>query len=126
MSAKKTKSDLLLTERALRDIADIERFSIAKWGKTTAAKYLSDIEAAFSLLQENPALLRTEEELHPELRFYRVNKHVLVCDVQQDTIFLLTVIHASRDIPRRLAEIQPSLMMEIELLHQRLAKGKKR
>ena len=126
MSAKKTKSDMLLTERALRDVADIERFSVAEWGKTTAAKYISDTEAALSLLQENSALLRTEEELHPELRFYRVNKHVLVCDVQQDTIFLLTVIHASRDIPSRLAEMQPSLTMEIELLHQRLAKGKKR
>jgi toxin ParE1/3/4 len=126
VSAKKTQSDLLLTERALRDIADIERFSIEQWGKTTAAKYISDIEAAFSLLQENSALLRAEEDLHPELRFHRVNKHVLVCDVQQDTIFLLTVIHASRDIPSRLAEMQPSLMMEIELLHQRLANGKKR
>ena len=52
VSVKKTKSDLLLTERALRDIADIERFSIAKWGKATAAKYIGDIEAAFSLLKE--------------------------------------------------------------------------
>ena len=126
MSAKKTRSDLLLTERALRDSADIERCSVAQWGKTTAAKCISDIEAALTLLQENSALLRTEEELHPELRFYRVNKHVLVCDVQQDTIFLLTVIHASRDIPSRLAEMQPSLMMESELLHCKLAKGKKR
>ena len=126
MSAKKTRSELLLTERALRDIADIERFSVAQWGRTTAAKYISDIEAALTLLQENSALLRTEEELHPELRFYRVSKHVLVCDVQQNTIFLLTVIHASRDIPSRLAEMQPNLTMEIEVLHQRLAKGKKR
>jgi len=126
VSAKKTRSALLLTERALRDIADIERFSVAQWGKTTAEKYISDIEVALTLLQENSALLRPEEELHPELRFYRVNKHVLVCDVQQDTIFLLTVIHASRDIPDRLAEMQPSLMMEIEMLHQKLAKGKKR
>ncbi len=126
MSAKKTRSDLLLTERALRDITDIERFSVAQWGKTTTAKYISDIEAALTLLQENSALLRAEEELHPALRFYRVNKHVLVCDVLQDTILLLTVIHASRDIPSRLAEMQPSLMMEIELLHQKLAKGTKR
>ena len=126
MSAEKAKSDLLLTERALRDIAEIERFSIAQWGKATAAKYISGIEAALSLLQENSALFQTAEELHPELRFYRVNKHVLVCDVQQDTIFLLTMIHASRDIPSRLAEMQPSLTMEIELLRQKLAKGKKR
>ena len=95
-------------------------------GVDQAAKYISDIETGLTLLQESSALLRAEEELHPELRFYRVNKHVLVCDVQQDTIFLLTVNHASRDIPSRLAEMQPSLMMEIELLHQKLAKGKKR
>ena len=124
MNAKKPTSDLLLTERALCDIADIERGSIVQWGKTTAAKYIRDIEAAFSLLQENSALLRSEAELHSELRFYRVNKHVLVCDVQQNTIIVLTVIHASRDIPSRLAEMQPTLTMEIEMLHQRLAKGK--
>lgn len=126
MSVKKAKSNLLLTERALRDIAEIERFSISKWGKKTAAKYISDLEAALSLLQENCALLRAEEDLHLELRFYRVNKHLLVCDVQQNTIFLLTVSHASRDIPSRLAEMQPSLTMEVELLHQKLAKRKKR
>ncbi len=126
MSVKKTKSNLLLTERALRDIAEIERYSISKWGKKAAAKYIIDIEAALSLLQENSALLRAEEDIHPELRFYRVNKHLLVCDVQQKTIFLLTVIHASRDIPSRLAEMQPSLTVEVELLHQKLAKRKKR
>ena len=126
MSVKKTKSNLLLTERAVRDIAEIERYSISEWGKKSAAKYISDIEAALSLLQETSALLRAEQDLHPELRFYRVNKHLLVCDVQKNTIFLLTVIHASRDIPGRLAEMQPSLTMEVELLHQKLAKRKKR
>ncbi len=126
MSVRKTKSKLLLTERTLRDIAEVERHSISDWGKKTAAKNISDIEAALSLLQENSALLRAEEGLHPELRFYRVNKHVLVCDVQNKTIFLLTVIHASRDIPSRLAEMQPSLTMEVELLRQKLAKRKTR
>ena len=126
MNAKKCKSDLLLTERALGDIADIERFSIEKWGKRRANKYINDIEAAFCLLQEDTGLLQAEEELHPTLRFYRVEKYLFVCDVQQHTVFVLTVIHASRDIPSRLAEMQPSLTLEIELLHQKLMKGRKR
>ncbi len=126
MSAKKTKSNLLLTERALRDIAEIERYSIAEWGKKTAAKYISDIEAAFFRLQENSELLYAEEDLHPELRFYQVKRHLLVCDIQPNAIILLTVIHASRDIPSRLAEMQPGLTMEVELLHRKLAKSKKR
>lgn len=126
MSAKKSKSTLLLTERALSDIAEIERFSIERWGKKTAAKYVADIEAALAMLQDEPALSQAEEDLHQDLRFYRVNKHLPVCDVQQDTPFLLTVIHASRDVPSRLAEMQRSLSVEIELLHRKLANRRKR
>ena len=124
MSVKKTKSNLLLTSGRCATIAEIERCAMSEWGKKTAAKYISDIEAALSLLQENSALLRAEEDLHPALRYYRVNKHLFICDVQQNTIFLLTVIHASRDIPSRWAEMQPSLTLEVELLHQKLAKRK--
>jgi len=126
VSVEKTRANLFLTERALRDIAEIERFSISKWEKNAAARYISDIEAGLSRLQENSSLLRAEEDLHPELRFYRVNKHLLVCDVRQDTIFLLTVVHASRDIPSRLAEMQPSLTLEVELLHEQLGKRNRR
>ncbi len=126
MNARKAKLDLLLTDRALSDVAEIERFSREQWGKKTATKYIRDIEAALLLLQDNSALLRAEEDLHPELRYYRVNQHLLVCDVQQDTIFVLTLIHVSRDIPHRLAEMQPTLTMEVELLHQKLARRKKR
>lgn len=125
MSAKKAKSNLLLTERALHDIAEIERYSIEQFGRKTANRYIKDIEAALSRLQENPTLLRAEEDLHAELQSYRVNKHLLVCDVQQGTIFLLTVIHASRDIPTRLAEMQPNLTLEVELLHEKLAHRRK-
>ena len=76
-------------------------------------------------IQENPKLLLPEEGLHPKLSFYRVNKHLLICHRQPKAIFLLTVIHASRDIPSRLSELAPTFATEIELLHQRLNRGKK-
>ena len=44
-------------------------------------------------------------------------------------IFMLsavTVIHASRDIPSRLAELQPSLLAEVELLRRKLPRGEAR
>ncbi len=64
--------------------------------------------------------MRPEEGFHAELSFYRVNKHLLVCDVSPNAVILLTVIHASRDIPSRLAELQPTLVNEVELLHRQL------
>jgi toxin ParE1/3/4 len=125
VSGSKSKSKLLLTQRALRDIAEIEQYSAKQWGKRVASKYLDDIEAGLSRIQENQELLHAQADLHPELRFYRVNKHLLVCDVQPKATFLLTVIHASRDIPSRLSEMQPSLAFEVELLRKQLGEKKR-
>mgnify|MGYP000492313585 CR=1 FL=1 len=116
---KKTNG-LLLTDRSLSDIAAIEQYSIEQWGKKTAAKYLAQIEDALSRIKGNPHLLRQEAGFHQFLQFYTVNKHVLVFDIQGNDIILLTVFHGSMDIPARLAELEPTLAVEVKLLHQRL------
>lgn len=120
MSARRTNSALLVTERALRDIAEIEEYSVAEWGRRVAAKYIEELEEALGLLRERPDLLRMDAEVVPGLHFYRVKKHLLVCTFEAKAIVLLTVIHSSRDIPSRLAEMQPSLAAEVELLQQKL------
>jgi toxin ParE1/3/4 len=117
---KSAKTELLLTERALRDLADIEQYSIKQWGKRTAARYLADLEAGLERIRENPKLLRSEEGFHASLRFYSVNTHVFVCDAVSDAIFVLTVLHGSMDIPSRLHELSPTLTLETELLHRKL------
>lgn len=103
----------------------IEEYSIETWGKRVANRYLADLEAALVRLAEHPEILRAEPELHVALRFYRVNKHLLVCDIQADAIFVLTVLHSSTDIPDRLSELEPSIALEIELLHRKLQQSKK-
>ena len=119
MGRSKTKR-LLLTDRSLDDIAAIEKYSIERWGKKTASKYVGQIENALSLIHSNPDLLRQEEGFPPFLRFYNVNKHVLVFDIQMREIILLTLFHGSMDIPSRLAELAPALATEVELLHLKL------
>jgi toxin ParE1/3/4 len=109
---------LLLTDRALRDLQGIERYSVEEWGRDAAEKYLADLEAGLQRVRENPRLLQPNLELHESLRFYRVKKHLLVCDVQSNEIVVLTVIHATMDIPSRLAELQPSLGAEVGFLSQ--------
>jgi toxin ParE1/3/4 len=126
MPRQPVKPALLLTERALRDLANIERFSVEHWGRRAATRYLSDIEAAMQRIRRQPELLRTEEDFHTALRFYSVNKHVLVCDVLPDAIFVLTILHSSMDIPIRLNELSPTLALETELLHRKLEQSKRR
>ncbi len=126
MSPRKAQPKLLLTHRALRDLAEIESYSVQEWGRRAANKYPADIEAALGRLEQATDLLRPELGGHSKLCFYRVNKHLLACDKDTKAIIVLTVIHASRDIPSRLAELEPSLSAEVELLRKQLDHGKSR
>lgn len=118
--SRRAPSKLLLTRRALQDIQGIFDYSVERWGKRVAEKYLDDIESGLDRVKTQPALLRPEPDFHEALTFYRVNKHLLVCDARPESIVVLTVVHASLDIPARLAELQPTLAGEVELLHRRL------
>ncbi|MCA9207371.1 MAG: type II toxin-antitoxin system RelE/ParE family toxin [Planctomycetales bacterium] len=122
----KSKTKLFLTRRALRDFADIQAFSRNQWGKRVARRYIADLEAGLERICDNPELLRPEPNLHPALRFYSVAKHLFVCDVDDNAIYLLTVLHASRDIPSRLHERSPDLKLEVEWLRGKLAESKNR
>jgi toxin ParE1/3/4 len=118
--SRRARSKLLLTQRALQDIQAIYDYSVERWGKRTAERYLDDIEAGLDRVKTQPALLRREPDFDAALSFYRVDKHLLVCDARPESIVVLTVVHASIDIPARLAELQPTLAAEVELLHRRL------
>ena len=124
--SRRTRSELVLTQRALRDVQAIFDYSAKRWGKSTADKYLDDIEAGLERLKAQPELLKSVPDSPPALTFYRINKHLVVCDARPEAIVVLTVVHASMDIPARLAELQPTLVTEVELLHHRLLAKKSR
>ncbi|MGY8750182.1 MAG: type II toxin-antitoxin system RelE/ParE family toxin [Pirellulales bacterium] len=129
MSKRKRKPSSIaiqLTDRTLQDLVSIKDYSIDVWGKKVAAGYMGDFESALQRISDNPGLLRSEPNLHEYLYSYRVKKHLLVCDIQTTAIFVLTVLNASMDIPERLLELEPTLKLEVEMLHQQLAKSKKK
>ena len=121
-SRKKTpkRSKVFLTHRALADLRGIERYSVREWGRTTADKYLDDIEPALDRLAENPGLLRLAPQFAAGHFFYRMRQHVLVCDMDEGAVVVLTVIHTSMDLPARLAELEPNLVAEVRWLHDKL------
>ena len=119
MSARPS-SGLLLTRRALIDFQEIRSYSVRQWGRKTAEDYLDDLEAGLERIRLKPDLLHAEPDLHPSLKFYRVRKHLFVCDVHSKSIVVLTVIYAGRGLPRQLVELQPTLQAEVEILHRRI------
>lgn len=124
-AAKSSRGTLLLTATAIEDVREIERHSLSRWGRKTGAKYLADIESALDRIRDNIGILRLKPEFSPGLFFYRVRQHLLIFDVDGETAILLTVLHASMDIPSRLAELEPHLIAEVEILHHRLKERSK-
>jgi toxin ParE1/3/4 len=107
-----------LSRRAVRDLEELRRYSVEQWGERVAEEYLDSIEEALNRLRESPNLLRTKPEFSRHLRFYRVRRHFPVCSVVEENIYVLAVKHGSLDLPHRLAELEPGLREEADLLHR--------
>lgn len=121
--SRAAKVSLHFTLRAISDLEDILEFSTTEFGKRAANKYIDALDAAFARIQTHPELLVAETEFHPDFRFYRANKHLIVCDVAQKRIIVLAIISTSMDIPQRLAELSPILKTEIKALNVRLKRS---
>ena len=115
-----------LTDRVHYDLQEIEEYSLQRWGRKTADRYLEDIQTAFSLLQENPNLLRHKSDIARHFKFYRVREHFLVCTKLKDVLLVLTIKHGQMDLPNRIGELEPTLVQESDLLYQRLVTAEKK
>lgn len=123
MTAKRKKevaSTLLLSDRALSDLLEIETYSGSVWGKVVASKYILKFEKAFRLLENNPELAIPFPELGSDLRFYRVEKHLLVCVRVARGMVVVTVAHANRDLEFMMAELSPTLRAEAKSLLKKI------
>lgn len=114
--------EIHLTHRALDDIQDIHNYSVKKWGKSVADKYLNEIQGTLILLQENPGLLRTTSQISSRFKAYPIKKHWLICDVIDSDIYILTIRHVSMNLLERLKKLSPSLEHEALALHKRIKK----
>jgi len=108
--------EILLTDRALADIAEIEEYSLAKWGKKVADKYLDALESGLKLLQKNSGLLQDFDEFASKLKYYRIKNHFLICTEMENKLIVLTVRHVQMDIINLLNQLEPTLALEVDLL----------
>jgi len=110
-----------LTLRALLDIDGIDAYSTERWGDEVAARYLADLHDGMKRLEGSPGLLLKRVERSLLLRFYQVREHMLVCDLVGDRVYVLCLIYGGMDLPNRIAELEPRLVVEAEVLHRKLS-----
>jgi toxin ParE1/3/4 len=95
---------LILSSKALDDIADILLYTLQTWGEAQAQTYGAAINKTLTLLSANPELGRKREEIHPGCRSYRVQQHSIYYVIQQNTIIVSRVLHNKMDARRH---VQP-------------------
>jgi len=115
-----------LSRRALRDLEQIEQFSQDRWGKNVAQSYLDSIESAIDRLRRHPELLRAKPDISQHLQFYRVREHFFVCLQFRDRVYVLAIKHTSMDLPQRILELEPHLLIEAKLLHTAFLASKRK
>lgn len=111
-------TEVWLSRRALLDVDAIDQYSTERWGRRTANRYLEDLHGALDRLKQAPSLLARRDELSLRLSFYRVREHLLICDVIDEDVYVLAVRHTAMDLPRRIAELEPVLRQEVQMLHE--------
>ena len=104
----------LALERAAWFIKDFERQS--RWdarhaSETVAARYLASLKQTLEMLTRQPGLGRARRFRHPKLHglhSYRIeppfNQHLIFYRHDETFLYAERVMHAARDLPRRLAQ----------------------
>jgi toxin ParE1/3/4 len=110
---------LHLTRRSLIQLQEIHTSSIAKHGEAVAELYMQKIEDGLNLIAEYPALL-LERPYTASLRFYPVAKHMLICTVIENEVYVLAVQYGGCDVESMMRHLEGTLVQEAHILHQKV------
>lgn len=117
-------TQIYLTHRAINDLKPLEQYSVKAWGRVKTVAYMKSIEETFSLFSKHPNLLKKKSTISAQFRVYNIRQHWLICEMYNDTIYILTVKHISQNVQDQLKELAPSLESEVIALKNHLKNSK--
>jgi toxin ParE1/3/4 len=87
-----------LSQRAGSDLAEIWRYSYARWGLEQADRYVGEVYKAFGRLAANPSLGRALPANMPKgMRKYRCGSHVIYHRRRRKEVYIVRILHESMD-----------------------------
>lgn len=96
--------DYRLSEKARTDIEGILDYTYARFGARQAELYYNSLRACFRMLADNPAIGKSCTTLNPPLRSHHHQRHIIFCDVFDDHVLIVRVLHERMDIERHMGE----------------------
>jgi plasmid stabilization system protein ParE len=92
---------LVWTNAAVADLRALRRYSVERWGKAVALRYLEDVRDAAKRAATAPERTRP---LRGPLRLMRVRSHYLILHVDEgaERLTVARVLHVAMDLERHL------------------------
>ena len=86
---------------ATRELREVQRYSIDRWGRDVALRYIQDVRDAAKRVATD---FHAARPLRGDLRIVRVRSHYLIVHVNEatSTATIARVLHAAMDIERHL------------------------
>ena len=96
---------------AERDLLEIGRYTLLKWGEAQANRYLEMLEAGCERLSRNPGLGRSSESIRPALLRMECGRHVIFYRRTASGILISRILHRQM-LPERHALGEPGSEVE--------------
>ena len=113
-------AEFFLTHRALRDLLEIEAYSLEAFGAPRAGRYMDDLYQTFTDIAENPDRGRLRRHRSLPFLMAPAQQHFAVYQSVLDGIVIVTVLHGRRDIEAIMDRLAPALAEELAHLQERL------
>ena len=102
-----------LTRRSYRNLLEIERYSIAKWGEDRTARYMARIYQGFEQIAANPEVGRLRARRSMPFLMAPVGAHYAIYKIADRGVIIATVLHNRRDIEAITGSLASRLHKEI-------------
>jgi toxin ParE1/3/4 len=96
--------EVRFSKAAEADLADIDEFSLARFGEGTAEVYMNGFTTVFARLADFPSAGPPVPEPLPEIRGLTYKSHRILYRMDGQDVLILRVLHHSRDILRHLSD----------------------
>ena len=89
-----------LAKRARKDLIEIRQYTVNRWGKEQAIKYIRQIRCCADDLANQLLVGRQRPDIAPGLKSYHVGRHVIFYVESSAGIEIARVLHDSMDFLR--------------------------
>ena len=89
-----------LTRAAKRDVIEIGRYTLERWGDDQCGRYLAQLYERFRLLSKDPISGRSCDEIRSGYWRFHEGRHVIFYKLGRNTVEIVRILH-ERMLSRR-------------------------